>query len=237
MGDCCPRARKRSRHLEQLRERPVELLHNQFRHPFPAQTERVSSAHSRIDSIVRVFRHDRVLFVAAVLEADLDREGDVWDRRPQTLDEDGDELTMLFDFPTMQAMYLGLARRAMDKADAQKVLTAGTRRNFVSNSLVMIVPTDSTLALITLSFANRSLTFTGDGGGQRASYIVTVDVMQGTNTVRHLEAHKAIRVASFHESQREDESVIFQQFMSVPPGTRRILAPISSSSRTLPDWV
>ena len=77
---------------------------------------------------------------------------------------------------------------------------------------------DSTLALITLSFANRSLTFTGDGGGQRAAYIVTIDVMHGATIVRHFDAHKLIRVASFHETQRDDESVIFQQFLSVPPG-------------------
>jgi GWxTD domain-containing protein len=77
---------------------------------------------------------------------------------------------------------------------------------------------DSTLALITLSFANRSLTFTGDGGGQRANYAVTIDVTQGATNVRHFDAHKVIRVASFHETQREDESVIFQQFLSVPPG-------------------
>jgi GWxTD domain-containing protein len=77
---------------------------------------------------------------------------------------------------------------------------------------------DSTLALITLSFANRSLTFTGDGGGQRANYAVTIDVTQGATNVRHFDAHKIIRVASFHETQREDESVIFQQFLSVPPG-------------------
>jgi GWxTD domain-containing protein len=48
---------------------------------------------------------------------------------------------------------------------------------------------------------------------------VTLDVMQGTTTVRHLEARKALRVASFHETQREDESVIFQQFLSIPPGS------------------
>ena len=38
-------------------------------------------------------------------------------------------------------------QEAMDKADAQKVVIAGTRRNFVSNSLVMIAPSDSTLGL------------------------------------------------------------------------------------------
>jgi len=81
---------------------------------------------------------------------------------------------------------------------------------------------DSTLALITLSFANRSLTFTGDGGGQRAAYVVTIDVTQGATTVRHFDAHKLIRVASFHETQRDDESVIFQQFLSVAPGTYSI---------------
>jgi GWxTD domain-containing protein len=78
---------------------------------------------------------------------------------------------------------------------------------------------DSTLALITLSFANRSLTFNGDGAGQRAAYVVTIDVQQGSTVVRHFDAHKTIRVASFHETQRDDESVIFQQFVSIPPGT------------------
>ena len=77
---------------------------------------------------------------------------------------------------------------------------------------------DSTLALVTFSFANRALTFSGEGGGQRAGYVVTIDVTQGSTTVRHFDVHKVIRVASFHETQREDESVIFQQFLSVPPG-------------------
>ena len=78
---------------------------------------------------------------------------------------------------------------------------------------------DSTLTLVTLSFANRWLTFTGDGGGQRASYTVTIDVTQDARSIRHADTHKQIRVASFHETQREDESVIFQQFLSLPPGT------------------
>lgn len=78
---------------------------------------------------------------------------------------------------------------------------------------------DSTLALITVSFANRVLTFSGDGSGQRAAYEVSIDLMQGATTVRHLDIHKIIRVASFHETQREDESVIFQQFLVASPGT------------------
>jgi molybdate transport system substrate-binding protein len=38
-------------------------------------------------------------------------------------------------------------QEAMDRADAQKLLTAGSRRNFVSNSLVLIVPSDSALGI------------------------------------------------------------------------------------------
>ncbi|MEP7087166.1 MAG: GWxTD domain-containing protein [Gemmatimonadota bacterium] len=78
---------------------------------------------------------------------------------------------------------------------------------------------DSTLALVTLSFANRSLTFNGDGGGQRATYTVTLDVTQGATSVRHVDTHKQIRVESFKETQRDDESVIFQQFLALTPGT------------------
>ena len=38
-------------------------------------------------------------------------------------------------------------QEAMDRAYAQALMTTGSRRNFVSNSLVMIVPSDSRLAL------------------------------------------------------------------------------------------
>jgi molybdate transport system substrate-binding protein len=40
---------------------------------------------------------------------------------------------------------------AMDRADAQKLLAAGSRRNFVSNSLVMITPSDSALGIRALA--------------------------------------------------------------------------------------
>lgn len=67
--------------------------------------------------------------------------------------------TVVFNFAASDALLAQIAKGApadvfasadqdaMDKADAQKVLVAGTRRNFVSNSLVMIVPIDSALGL------------------------------------------------------------------------------------------
>ena len=38
-------------------------------------------------------------------------------------------------------------QETLDRAEAQKLLTAGSRRNFVANTLVLIVPGDSTLGL------------------------------------------------------------------------------------------
>ena len=67
--------------------------------------------------------------------------------------------TVVFNFAASDALLAQIAKgapadvfasadqEAMDRADAQKVLTAGSRRNFVSNSLVMIVPGDSALGL------------------------------------------------------------------------------------------
>jgi molybdate transport system substrate-binding protein len=46
-------------------------------------------------------------------------------------------------------------QEAMDRADAQKVLVAGTRRNFVANTLVMVVPSDSKLALAAMADLRR----------------------------------------------------------------------------------
>ena len=42
-------------------------------------------------------------------------------------------------------------QEAMDRAAAQNVLVAGTRRNFVANTLVMIVPSDSKLGLAAMA--------------------------------------------------------------------------------------
>jgi len=42
-------------------------------------------------------------------------------------------------------------QETMDKADAQKLVTPGSRRNFVSNTLVLVTPSDSSLSLKALA--------------------------------------------------------------------------------------
>ncbi|MEJ7813350.1 MAG: GWxTD domain-containing protein [Gemmatimonadaceae bacterium] len=77
---------------------------------------------------------------------------------------------------------------------------------------------DSTLVFLTLSLANRALTFAGEGDGQQAKYQVTVDFRQGSTTVKHFDSREVVRVGSFRETSRSDESVIFQQFIPAAPG-------------------
>lgn len=66
---------------------------------------------------------------------------------------------VVFNFAASDALLAQIARGApadvfasadqetMDRADAQKLLAPGSRRNFVGNTLVMIVPADSPLGL------------------------------------------------------------------------------------------
>ena len=86
---------------------------------------------------------------------------------------------------------------------------------------VRFLPTsraDSTLVLVALSLPNRSLTFAGAGDRQEAGYTVITEARQGGVVVERREARETVRVASFRETTRGDESVIFQQFMTLSPG-------------------
>ena len=86
---------------------------------------------------------------------------------------------------------------------------------------VRFLPTstaDSTLVLVALSMPNRSLTFAGSGDRQEAGYTVITEARQSGAVVQRREARETVRVASFRETTRGDESVIFQQFMTLSPG-------------------
>ena len=80
------------------------------------------------------------------------------------------------------------------------------------------VTPDSTLAALALSLPNRALTFTREGERYRAAYDVTLELRRGDTLVRRERSHEDVRVGSFKETTRSEESVIFQQFMLVSPG-------------------
>ncbi|MDQ3699140.1 MAG: GWxTD domain-containing protein [Gemmatimonadota bacterium] len=91
---------------------------------------------------------------------------------------------------------------------------------FVGNVLFLAGSSpDSTLLLLTLSMPNRALSFATEGEAHQARYLVVADVRRDGAMVAHAEARQVVRVGSFRETGRTDESVIFQQYVSVHPGT------------------
>ncbi|HZH41204.1 MAG TPA: GWxTD domain-containing protein [Gemmatimonadales bacterium] len=103
------------------------------------------------------------------------------------------------------------------------LLAAGDPLPWVGAVRWLAGPTpDSTLALVSLSFANHSLRFRRDGNDFIAAYRVELTFHSVSGTNRTLTRDESVRVRTFQETLRADESVIFQQFLTVPPGPSTI---------------
>jgi len=83
---------------------------------------------------------------------------------------------------------------------------------------------DSTLALFSLSLANSAITFQRSGSEFVAAYRVEAIFRADSGLVpmRHVARDEQVRVRGFQETLRADESVIFQQFVTLPPGPYRV---------------
>ena len=77
---------------------------------------------------------------------------------------------------------------------------------------------DTTLSLLTLSLTARTLTFTREGDRFRAGYTVTADIRRSGSIAHHFEAKEVVRVKSFKETTRGEESIIFQEYFPLAPG-------------------
>ena len=83
---------------------------------------------------------------------------------------------------------------------------------------------DTTLVLVSISVPNRALTFAREGDRYRAPYEVKITIGRGNVDVASINATEIVRVGSFREINRTDESVIFQHYFHIPPGTYSLLA-------------
>lgn len=103
----------------------------------------------------------------------------------------------------------------------------GTVHAFASQS------PDSTLMLVTFSLPNRVLSFARDGEQYYASYSVTIELRRDSALVQRHTGREVVRVASFRETSRGEESVIFQKYFPVAPGvyTLAVRATDSTSGR------
>ena len=77
---------------------------------------------------------------------------------------------------------------------------------------------DSTLILVALSLHNRGLTFRRDGDGFVADYRVELVFRQGSDIAQQVARDERVRVGSFRETLRTEESIIFQQVVPVRVG-------------------
>lgn len=108
---------------------------------------------------------------------------------------------------------------------------------FVGSVRFLLAPSsDSTLALVSLSFANAALSFAREGDRWRAGYDVSIDVRSADTTTarapQHASAHEDVRVESARETSRTEESIIYQQFVPVTPGPATITVSVRDAGST-----
>ena len=89
---------------------------------------------------------------------------------------------------------------------------------------------DTTLVLVSISVPNRALTFTREGDRYRAPYEVKLIMTRGDVDVASVNAMEIVRVGSFREINRTDESVIFQHYFHVAPGVYALSAVVRDVS-------
>ena len=77
---------------------------------------------------------------------------------------------------------------------------------------------DTTLVLASISIPNRALTFSREGDKYRAPYEVRLSLNRGGVEAANVSVMEIVRVGSFKETSRTDESVIFQHYFHVAPG-------------------
>ncbi len=83
---------------------------------------------------------------------------------------------------------------------------------------------DTTLVLASISVPNRALTFTREGDRYRAPYEVKLTINRGEVETANVDVMEIVRVGSFREINRTDESVVFQHYFHIPPGVYTLSA-------------
>jgi hypothetical protein len=77
---------------------------------------------------------------------------------------------------------------------------------------------DTTLVITSISLPNRALTFAREGDRYSAPYEVHLRLSRGETEIAAINALEVVRVGTFKEINRSDESVIFQHAFRIPPG-------------------
>lgn len=128
--------------------------------------------------------------------------------------------------PRAQVIALGTLA-GLDPTEAYRrvgLLTTAGPVSFVGNVRFLASSSpDSVLAIVAVSLPSRSLTFTREGDQYRAAYAVEFELLEkvtagAARIAGQFQAQEIVRVSSLRETARDEESVIFQQLVVVPPG-------------------
>lgn len=107
-------------------------------------------------------------------------------------------------------------------------LTAGEPLPFVADVAFWGGPGDSTIALVALSLENRNLAFQREGDVFLARYRVEVAAQPvGGGTAVRAAKDQVVKVATFAETQRGDESILYQEGLTLLPGEWKISVAVS----------
>ncbi len=107
-------------------------------------------------------------------------------------------------------------------------LTAGPPLPFVADVGFFAGPGDSTVALLGISLENRNLSFQKEGATFAARYHVDLIATPagGGDAVRSGK-DQTVRVSTFAETQRNDESVLYQDLLTLAPGSYKIVVQVT----------
>ena len=129
-----------------------------------------------------------------------------------------DQLTQLVNVP---AYYQRLGR-----------LASGEPLPFVGTVAFAAGPGDSVITVLGLSLENRALAFQRDGNLFVARYRVSISFQRpGTRSVE-LTRDEIVRVPTFQETLRAEESVLFQQILRLTPGAYNVSVTVRDASST-----
>ncbi|MBA3894889.1 MAG: GWxTD domain-containing protein [Gemmatimonadales bacterium] len=111
-------------------------------------------------------------------------------------------------------------------------LAAGDPMPFVGTVAFAAGPADSVIAVLGLSLENRAFAFQREGNSFVARYRVSLSFKREGAPPVDLAREELVRVATFQETQRADESVLFQQVLRIVPGTYTVTATVRDASST-----
>src|SRR5688572_23661334 len=111
-------------------------------------------------------------------------------------------------------------------------LAAAEPLPFVGTVAFAAAPVDSVIAAVGLSLENRALAFQREGNLFVARYRVTISFQkEGARSV-DLARDEIVRVSTFQETLRSEESILFQQILRLTPGKYKVQVSVRDAGST-----